>query len=70
MPLRLDRRAGQSIVVPGERPADSVVIVVHAIYGDRVRLEIQADRQQPIYRGEWWQKLLAERDARTRRADR
>lgn len=70
MPLRLDRRAGQSIVVPGERPSDSVVIVVHSIRGDRVRLEIRADAQQAIYRGEYWERLEAERGARTRRADR
>jgi sRNA-binding carbon storage regulator CsrA len=57
MPLRLDRREGQSITVPGDRPSDDVVVVVHSIRGDRVRLEVVANHDQAIYRTELFRRL-------------
>ena len=57
MPLRLDRREGQSITIPGDRPSDDVVILVHSLRGDRVRLEILANQDQAIYRTELFRRL-------------
>ena len=57
MPLRLDRREGQSITIPGDRPSDDVVIFVHSLRGDRVRLEILANQDQAIYRTELFRRL-------------
>ena len=57
MPLRLDRREGQSITVPGDTPADDVVVRVHSLRGDRVRLEILANQDQAIYRTELFRRL-------------
>ena len=57
MPLRLDRREGQSITVPGDTEADDVVIRVHSIRGDRVRLEVTAHVEQDILRTELFEKL-------------
>ena len=57
MPLRLDRREGQSITIPGDRAADDVVVLVHSLRGDRVRLEIVANHGQAIYRTELYEKL-------------
>lgn len=57
MPLRIDRRPGQCIVVPGDTEADDVVVRVHELRGDRVRLEVVAHPEQAIYRGELWKRL-------------
>ena len=57
MPLRLDRREGQSITLPGDSPADDVVVRVHSLRGDRVRLEIVANHDQAIYRTELFRRL-------------
>ena len=57
MPLRLDRREGQSITVPGDTEADDIVIRVHSIRGDRVRLEVVANHDQAIYRTELFRRL-------------
>jgi carbon storage regulator CsrA len=57
MPLRLDRREGQSITVPGDTEADDIVIRVHSIRGDRVRIEVAAHPEQDILRTELYEKL-------------
>ena len=57
MPLRLDRRAGQSITVPGDTEADDIVIRVHSIRGDRVRIEVAAHPEQDILRTELFERL-------------
>ena len=57
MPLRLDRREGQSITVPGDTEADDIVVLVHSLRGDRVRLEILANQDQAIYRTELFRRL-------------
>jgi sRNA-binding carbon storage regulator CsrA len=57
MPLRLDRREGQSITVPGDTEADDIVIRVHSIRGDRVRLEVSAHVEQDVFRTELFDKL-------------
>ena len=57
MPLRLDRREGQSITVPGDTEADDIVIRVHSIRGDRVRIEVAAHPEQDILRTELFQRL-------------
>jgi len=60
MPLRIDRREGQSITIPGDDASDDVVVRVHSLRGDRVRLEIVANHDQAIYRTELLQKLEAQ----------
>lgn len=60
MSLRLDRRIGQSITVPGNTPAEDVVITVHSIRDGRVRLQVEAHPDQAIYRSELWRRLQAE----------
>ena len=68
MSLRLDRRAGQSITIPGETPSDDVVVKVHSIEigpsgTPRVRLEVAAHPEQGIFRTELWQRLEREQAA-------
>lgn len=63
MGLRLDRRVGQSITVPGDTPQEDVVITVHSITGGKVRLSVDAHPDQGIYRSELWAKLR-ERESR------
>lgn len=65
MSLRLDRRAGQSITIPGETPSEDVVVKVHSIEigpsgVPRVRLEVKAHEEQGIFRTELWQRLERE----------
>jgi sRNA-binding carbon storage regulator CsrA len=64
--LRLDRRIGQSITVPGNTPAEDVVITVHSIRDGRVRLQVEAHPEQAIYRSELWARLRQSRDAAKR----
>jgi sRNA-binding carbon storage regulator CsrA len=43
--------------VPGDTEADDIVIRVHSIRGDRVRLEVVANHDQAIYRTELFRRL-------------
>ena len=69
MPLRLDRREGQSITIPGDRPSDDVVVLVHSLRGDRVRLEILANQDQAIYRTELFRRLEQQETSHGERND-
>jgi sRNA-binding carbon storage regulator CsrA len=69
MPLRLDRREGQSITVPGDTEADDIVIRVHSIRGDRVRIEVAAHPEQDILRTELFKKLKQQETANVERND-
>ena len=50
--LVLSRKLNEGIVV-----ADSIVITVIEVRGDKVRLGIVADKQVPVHRLEIWQKI-------------
>jgi sRNA-binding carbon storage regulator CsrA len=69
MPLRLDRREGQSITVPGDTEADDIVIRVHSIRGDRVRIEVAAHPEQDILRTELFEKLKQQETANVEQRD-
>lgn len=63
MGLRLDRRVGQSITIPGNTAAEDVVVTVHSMRDGKVRLQVDAHPEQGIYRSELWAKLRRSREA-------
>jgi sRNA-binding carbon storage regulator CsrA len=74
MSLRLDRRQGQAITIPGDVPEEDVIVRVISIGRDdfgvpSVRLEIKAHPEQGIFRQEFWRRLEREgaADGRSRR---
>ena len=69
MALRLDRKPGQSVTIPGRTREDDVVVIVHAVEVDgdrspRVRLEFKAHPDQGIYRTELWRFMQAQAGGR------
>jgi carbon storage regulator len=61
MVLILERRLGQSIVLPGENPADDVEITVMELLEARVKIGITAHRDQGIFRRELWVRIQSEK---------
>jgi len=59
--LILERRLGQSIVLPGQTAVDDVEIVVMDVTEKGVKLGVIAHRDQGIYRRELWNRIQAEK---------
>lgn len=60
--LILERRLGQSIVLPGENPTEDVEIVVMELLEQRVKLGVIAHRDQGIFRRELWVRIQSEKE--------
>ena len=60
--LILERRLGQSIVLPGENPTEDVEIVVMDLLEQRVKLGVIAHRDQGIFRRELWVRIQSEKE--------
>ena len=61
MVLILERRLGQSVVLPGETPADDVTVTVMGISEKGVSLGVVAHREQGIFRDELWKRIQSEK---------
>jgi sRNA-binding carbon storage regulator CsrA len=60
--LRLGRRQGESITLPGQTPEEDIVIRVVSIELEndrvpRVRLDITAPPEQDIWKSETWRRI-------------
>jgi sRNA-binding carbon storage regulator CsrA len=55
--------------VPGDTEADDIVIRVHSIRGDRVRIEVAAHPEQDILRTELFEKLTQQETSHGERND-
>ena len=69
MSLRLDRKVGQSVTIPGKTRDDDLVISVVAVTLDgerqpRVRLQFEAHPEQGIFRTELWRFMQAQAGGR------
>jgi carbon storage regulator CsrA len=60
--LILERRLGQSIVLPGQTPAEDVEVVVMELLEQRVKLGVIAHRDQGIFRRELWVRIQTEKE--------
>jgi len=59
MALVLTRRPGQKIVI-----GDDIVVEVHLVTGNRVKLLITAPREIPVNRGEVAERIKLERESK------